>query len=141
MTATAETTMPKFTPIEVTPGLFVQGQVVAPGLAFTPALSCPEGFTGYWNLTHIPSGRVLTARAVLDLDALKPVVEALAEAGHNWDVPMDQIPAAATAAAREAVRKMYAGELQQEREEREIQDHEAPFVLPAAAFDQPPPRD
>jgi hypothetical protein len=126
--------------IDLPGGLAVQGQVVAPGLAFTPALG-PDGFSGYWNLAHIPSGRTLTAYAVLDLDALKPVVEALAEAGHNWDVPMDQIPADATAAAAKAVREMYASELGQEQEEQEIQDHEAPFVLPAAVFDQPPPRD
>ena len=132
------TTRPEFVPLQITSDINVAGEIVAPGLAVTPSVG-PDGYTGYWRLMHVHADRTTRFGDLgsIDIDDMRRIARTLIDTGHNWDVPAGQLPAEAVATAAKALNDLY----REAQEEQQIQDHEMPFVLPAAAFDQPPPRD
>jgi hypothetical protein len=133
MTTAAEAFAAKFVTI-TTPirGLTLVGEVIVPGLAITPAVG-PEGFTGYWCLSHVPSGRPMNQWGFLDIDDLRAAVKPIVDAGLIWDVPAGELTAEARAVAQKALQE----KTDEIRRQDQIQDHEAPFVLPAEAAQSP----
>jgi hypothetical protein len=133
MTTVAETIAARFVTI-TTPvrGLTLVGEVIAPGLAITPAVS-PEGFTGYWCLTHIPSGRQLNQFGFLDIDDLRNAAKPIIDAGINWDIPAGDLPAEASAVAQKALQE----KVDEIRRQDQIQEHHAPSVPSAEEFQAP----
>ena len=115
-------------------GLTLIGEVITPGLAITPAVG-PEGFTGYWCLSHLPSGRMMNQWGFLDIDDLRAAAKPIVDAGINWDVPAGELTPEARAVAEKALQE----KTDEIRRQDQIQDWEAPFVLPAEVFNQPPP--
>ena len=134
-TTTAETFAAKFVTIATpVPGLSLVGEVIAPGLAITPAVG-PDGFTGYWCLTHIRSGRQVNQFGFLDIDDLRAAARPIIDAGSNWDVPAGDLTDEAHKVAQTALQE----KVDEIRGQDQIQDYEAPFVVPAEVFNQPPP--
>ncbi|MEU6206393.1 hypothetical protein ABZ814_22745 [Micromonospora musae] len=75
------------------------GELLAPGLAITPAL-LDGALSGGWTVTHLPSGKAVSAGAGACLACLRFAAKALVEADVDWTRDGDAIkddPAASRA--------------------------------------------
>ncbi|GAA4982061.1 hypothetical protein [Actinopolymorpha pittospori] len=134
-TTAAEAFAAKFVAIRTpVPGLTLVGEVIAPGLAITPAVGL-DGFTGYWSLIHIRSGQQVNQFGFLDIDDLRAAAKPIIDAGISWDVPAGDLTDEARMVAQTALQQ----KVDEIHRQDQIQDHEAPFAVPAEVFNQPPP--
>ncbi|MEV0726044.1 hypothetical protein AB0I37_25100 [Micromonospora purpureochromogenes] len=92
--------MPQITTVTITQGtpeapirtLHVTAEVIAPGLAITPAIDKDNGLTGGWTVTHMPSGHI-----VMPVDpcigCIRYAARHLTEADLDWTRDMDALRA------------------------------------------------